>query len=123
MIGIRIDKDGLVIKIDYLYGGKGDLIVVDSIPKHPEREGYSYTLYYENGELVYHEEELPPFEPTPEPIPPKVSYNEQVEALIRKEYSVSQELAILRQQAEKPEEYQAYYDYCEECKSKAKNEL
>ena len=51
------------------------------------------------------------------------SYHEQVETLIREEYSGSQELAILRQQAEKPEEYQAYFDYCEECKAKVKATL
>ena len=36
----------------------------------------------------------------------------------------SQEFAILRQKDEKPEEYNAYYAYCEECKDfvKAKKE-
>lgn len=43
-------------------------------------------------------------------------YDDAVDAEIRKRYSVSQEFAILRQRDEKPEEYAAYYAYCEECK-------
>jgi hypothetical protein len=47
-------------------------------------------------------------------------YDEAVDAEIRKRYTVSQEFAILRQKDEKPEEYAAYYAYCEECKAFAK---
>lgn len=46
-----------------------------------------------------------------------ISYDEAVDAEIRKRYSVSQEFAILRQRDEKPEEYASYYAYCEECKA------
>ena len=46
-----------------------------------------------------------------------VPYDEAVNTEIRKRYSVSQELAILRQQDEKPEEYAEYYAFCEECKA------
>lgn len=49
-----------------------------------------------------------------------VNYDEAVNAEIRKRYSVSQEFAILRQKDEKPEEYVAYYSYCEECKAYVK---
>lgn len=45
-----------------------------------------------------------------------IPYDEAVDAEIRKRYSISQEFAILRQKDEKPEEYTAYYAYCEECK-------
>lgn len=45
-----------------------------------------------------------------------VDYAEAVNVEIRKRYSVSAEFAILRQRDEKPEEYAAYYAYCEECK-------
>jgi hypothetical protein len=48
------------------------------------------------------------------------AYEEQVNALIRARYSLPQELAILRQRDEKPEEYAAYNAYAEECKIKAK---
>ena len=46
-----------------------------------------------------------------------ISYEDAVEMKIREKYTVSQEFAILRQRYEKPEEYQAYYNYCEECKA------
>lgn len=48
------------------------------------------------------------------------NYDDAVNAEIRKRYSVSQEFAILRQKDEKPEEYVAYYSYCEECKAYVK---
>lgn len=50
-------------------------------------------------------------------------YAEEVERLIREKYSVSAELAILRQQTEKPDEYAAYYAFAEECKAQAKINL
>jgi hypothetical protein len=46
-----------------------------------------------------------------------VPYDEAVNAEIRKRYTESQEFAVLRQRDEKPEEYEAYYAYCEECKA------
>lgn len=48
-------------------------------------------------------------------------YEEIINIEIRKKYSPSAEFAILRQKDEKPEEYKAYYDYCEECKALAKS--
>lgn len=36
---------------------------------------------------------------------------------IRKRYSVSDELAVLRQKESKPEEFAAYYTYAESCKT------
>ena len=45
-----------------------------------------------------------------------VDYSEAVDSKIRERYSTSQEFAILRQRDEKPDEYAAYYAYCEECK-------
>ena len=49
-----------------------------------------------------------------------ISYDEAVNVEIRKKYSESAEFAILRQKDEKPEEYAAYYSYCEECKEYVK---
>ena len=48
------------------------------------------------------------------------SYEQVVEDLIRLKYTVSGELAILRQQTTKETEYQEYFNYCEECKAYAK---
>lgn len=42
---------------------------------------------------------------------------------IRKVYSVNDELAILRQREEKPEEFEAYYAFVEECKREVKERL
>lgn len=50
-----------------------------------------------------------------------ISYDEAVNAEIRKLYSVSQEFAILRQKEEKQEEYTKYYAYCEQCKNYVKS--
>ena len=48
------------------------------------------------------------------------SYEQVVEDLIRLKYTVSGELAILRQQTTKLTEYQEYFNYCEQCKAYAK---
>lgn len=47
-------------------------------------------------------------------------YGTEVEKLLRKKYSLSEELAILRQRDTKPEEFAEYYAYVEECKIKIK---
>lgn len=39
---------------------------------------------------------------------------------IRQRYSLSEELAVLRQRDTKPAEYSEYFAYAEECKAKAK---
>ena len=51
------------------------------------------------------------------------AYGELVEQLIRKRYSLSAELAILRQQNTKYVEFYDYNLYAEECKAKAKEIL
>lgn len=50
-------------------------------------------------------------------------YGNQVNDLIRRRYSLSEELGILRQKDEKPDEYRAYFAFCEECKANANLEL
>ena len=49
-----------------------------------------------------------------------VPYEEAVNSKIRERYTESQEFAILRQKDEKPDEFEAYYEYCEQCKNSAK---
>lgn len=51
---------------------------------------------------------------------PDDGYGERVNALIRERYSLSEELALLRQRDTKPDEFAQYNAYCEECKTKAK---
>ena len=52
-----------------------------------------------------------------------IDYPQLVENKIRTKYSVSAELAILRQRNSKPEEFAEYNAFCELCKAEAKNEL
>lgn len=63
------------------------------------------------------EEYIPPVS---EPYIP--TYEEMVEQLIRERYSLSAELAIQRQRDTKPLEFSEYFAFCEECKSKAKEQ-
>lgn len=68
------------------------------------------------------EEYIPPT-PTIEEGEPDYSgipYEELVEMFIRERYSVSDELAILRQRDVKKDEFDAYFAFCEECKARAK---
>lgn len=50
-------------------------------------------------------------------------YGELVEHLIEQKYNIKQEIAINRQRDEKPEQFNTYNSYCEECKAKAKEIL
>lgn len=60
----------------------------------------------------------------PAPVEPyKPTYEERVEQLIRERYTSNQELAIQRQRDTKPEEFEVYFSYCEECKQLVKNEI
>lgn len=51
------------------------------------------------------------------------AYEQKADSLIREKYTISQELSILRQRDEKPEEYAEYYAYCEQCKTTARAEI
>ena len=50
-------------------------------------------------------------------------YGATVNRLVRERYNLPEELAILRQRDEKPEEFAAYNAFVEECKAKAKAEI
>lgn len=50
-------------------------------------------------------------------------YKNLVRSLIREKYDEDDEFAILRQKDEKPEEFERYNAYAEECKEKAKGEI
>ena len=52
-----------------------------------------------------------------------IDYPQLVESKIRTRYSMSAELAILRQRDTKPEEFAEYNTFCEQCKAQAKTEL
>lgn len=50
-------------------------------------------------------------------------YPINVERYIRERYTISDELAIQRQKETKPEAFQEYFEFCEECKKRAREEL
>lgn len=60
---------------------------------------------------------------TAEPKAFEAVYNNEIEKRIRERYSLSAELAILRQRDAKPEEFKAYNEYAERCKAEVKAEL
>lgn len=45
------------------------------------------------------------------------SYAELVDAMVREQYTISDELAILRQRDDKPEEFATYNTFVESCKA------
>lgn len=50
----------------------------------------------------------------------EIPYEQKVVDLIREKYTIDEELAIHRQKETKPNEFEIYFNYCEECKLKAK---
>jgi hypothetical protein len=50
-------------------------------------------------------------------------YEHEVIKRIRQKYSINQELAILRQRDTKPQEFEEYNAFVEECKNAVKKEI
>ena len=50
-------------------------------------------------------------------------YSREIEKKIRERYSISDEIAILRQRDSKPEEFAEYNAYAESCKESVKTKL
>lgn len=95
----------------YPNGGKDIEWVVD-VPGVEVKEAYDE---YEDIKIYvpYTEEEIERLA--------KAKYEHSVDALIRERYSLSAELAILRQRDSKPEEFAQYNDFAEQCKLRAKS--
>ena len=53
----------------------------------------------------------------------KENYHALIVDKVRAKYSVDDEMAILRQRGAKPDEFNAYNSYVEQCKAEAKEEL
>lgn len=96
------------------------LIDVGIIPSPEEIPGKIPVMYYRNGAIVYEYEPIPEMPIEEEHLIPEMTYEEQVVAKIRERYSINDELALLRQKDTKTAEFQAYYQYVEECKSNIK---
>lgn len=55
--------------------------------------------------------------------PDSATYGGRVDSMIRERFSLSEELAILRQRETKPAEFAEYDAFCEKCKRRAREEL
>ena len=111
IVGREIDKDGNVIEQGYLFKAYTD----------EEREAF-WAQNTGGGIGVDTDGISPKWLPKPIKTAEQVQaeYENAVNAKIREKYTLPQELSILRQRDEKPEEYAEYYAYCEECKAVAK---
>lgn len=97
------------------------LIDVGIIPSPKEIPGKIPVMYYRNGAIVYEYEAAPEAtEDGTETSPSQMDYGETVNGLIRRKYTLSEELAILRQRDTKAEEFEAYNTYAESCKEEAR---
>lgn len=97
------------------------LIDVGIIPSPEEIPGKIPVMYYRNGAIVYEYEEAPEATEDDTGTPPaQIDYGETVNGLIRRKYTLSEELAILRQRDTKAEEFEAYNVYAESCKGEAR---
>lgn len=97
------------------------LIDVGIIPSPEEIPGKIPVMYYRNGAIVYEYVDAPEAteDGTETPHVP-MDYGETVNELIRRKYTLSEELAILRQRGTKAEEFEAYNAYAESCKGEAR---
>lgn len=96
-------------------------IRIESIPSPEEIPGKIPVMYYRNGAIVYEYEEAPETtEDGTETSPVPMDYGETVNGLIRRKYTLSEELAILRQRDTKAEEFEAYNAYAESCKEESR---
>ena len=96
-------------------------IRIDSIPSPEEIPGKIPVMYYRNGAIVYEYEEAPEATEDDTGTPPaQIDNGEMVNGLIRRKYTLSEELALLRQRDTKAEEFEAYNAYAESCKGEAR---
>lgn len=107
----------------YADNERKELIDVGIIPSPEEIPGKIPVMYYRNGAIVYEYEPIPEIPIEEEQPIPEMTYEEQVVAKIRERYSVDDELAILRQRDTKPEEFEAYNQYAEQCKKEIKESI
>lgn len=109
------DKTGWV-KIDEGFGDKYNHAQGNYLDKPLFDEYGRYNYQLANGEVAeIAEEDKPKYQP--------YTYEQLVEIKIRQRYTVSDELAILRQRDVKTEEFAEYNAFCEQCKAEAKQEI
>lgn len=104
------------VKIDEGFGDKYNHAQGNYLDKPLMDEYGRYNYQLANGEVVeIAEEDKPKYQP--------YTYEQLVEIKIRTRYSVSDELALLRQRDVKAEEFAEYNAFCEQCKAEAKQEI
>ena len=119
----RIREDGTVTKIfgsHFEQVQDGDVLIEETEYRHganryqveDEKGIYNYSI--SNGQLVERDKtaDLKAYKEKQYPV--------IVSQYIRLRYSIDDEFAILRQRDTKPDEYEEYNSYCEECKARAK---
>lgn len=113
--GKVVEINGIPYKIiaEYKNGGK-DIEQIYETPAVSAKEAYDE---YEDIKVYipYTAEEIVKIK--------QQNYENRVVDLLRIKYSLNQELAILRQRDDKPEEFAAYSAYAEQCKATAKTEF
>ena len=114
IVGREIDKDGNVIN-------QGT-----SFKAYTDEEREAFWQGNTGGGIGVGEDGISPKwlpKPTKTAEQVQAEYENAVNAKIREKYTLSQELSILRQRDEKPEEYAEYFAYCEQCKATARAEI
>lgn len=69
------------------------------------------------------EDYTPPTPPTPEPPTQEEQYKARVIELIREQYTIEDEISLLRQRTTKALQFATYFDFCEDCKKQAYREV
>ena len=119
---------GSEIYLGYTYrvGGEPLDIPLLELPEHYEEIDAPVPDEPVIEEVLSPADETQLAEPDPEPVeqtPDPRTYEQRIVQMIRTRYSLSDELAILRQRDSKPDEFDAYFAFCEECKQTVKQQL
>lgn len=102
----------LIINKDQIYSSEDKYIHLLGTELYFKRGGVTPSQTLEDFEEV---DELPKYT--------RQEYVDKVRKLIKEEYQVEDEIALYRQKEAKPEEFEKYNKFCEDCKIKAKEIL
>lgn len=108
-----------------LYIKDGVIRSADKIKAAKTINGKKFAVYNPSEETILADGwsvYTPPTPSQPE-VTPEQMYKDRVIELVREEYSVDDELAILRQRDTKIDEFNTYNSFVEECKVKARREI
>ena len=112
--------------VEYTTNENGEQVISPEYEPYPEYTDEQVEAFFaaafEQNAMIKDVNGVPTLvaRPAPTAEETQAAYENYVNSLIREKYTLSQELAILRQKDTKPEEYNAYNAYCEMCKIEAK---